>query len=364
MPRRSPGEGSVVRRKDGRWQGSLQVAGVRRTVYGRTRSEAVAKLGALKAQAARAGVLPDPGKRTLDDLLDAWLDAKAPQVKPRTLHDYTTTCDRYLRPNLGKLPLARVTPDRVERLCAVYQAQGKDRTALKVYRCLSQALGLAVRWAWVDANPCDRVDPPQYRPERRDPWTPQELRAFLDGTREHWLGPFWLVLASSGCRLGELLALTWGDVDLGAGTITITKSVQRIDGVRVVTRPKTRAGERTVALPRVAVDALRRQAEWRLAQGSGGDLVFTSKRGAPLTHATAGWVLRRECERLGLPAMTPHGLRHLHASLLLAEGLSVPEVSRRLGHANPGITMSVYAHVVGHVDRGAEVIERALGGTP
>lgn len=353
MPRRTKGEGSIVRRKEGYWQAALQVDGVRRTVYGKTRGEAVAKLDELKRQAARAGTMPDPGRRTLNDLLDAWLQTKAPTLKPRTLSDYRATCDRYIRPTLGKLPLAKVTPDRVQRLCARYQAKGQHRTALKVYRRLSQALDLAVRWSWIAANPCDRVDTPRYRPERKALWTPEELRLFLTGTEGHWLHPLWTVAVCSGCRLGELLALTWADVDLKAGTLTITKSAQRVDGERVVTTPKTRAGTRTISLPRDAVDALRRQATWRLQQGKGGELVFTSRAGRPLAHSAVEWSMARECTRLGLPHLTPHGLRHLSASLLLSQGLPIPDVSRRLGHANPAITMSVYAHALGASDTAA-----------
>jgi integrase len=359
--RRSPGEGSITRRRDGRWQASLQADGHRRFVYGKTRQECAAKLDALKRQAARAGVLPDPGKRTLDDLLDAWLDAKSPILKPRTLADYQAICTRYLRPALGKVRLNKLTPDRIHRLYARYQANGQGRTALKVYRALSQALALAVRWGWLANNPCERVDVPRYRPERKGVWTAKELRRFLDGTADHPLHPLWVFLATTGCRLGEALALTWADVDLVAGTITVTKSAQRINGQWVTTEPKTQAGTRTIAVPAETVAALRRQATYRLAHGAG-PLVFGNELGQPLTNGRIAWHMRQGCHRLGLPSLSPHGLRHLHASLLLAEGLPLPEVSRRLGHANPSITAQVYSHAVRDDTAAVAAIERALAG--
>ncbi len=350
MTRRSNGEGSISQRQDGRWQASLQVEGRRRTVYGRTRGEVAKRLDELRRQASLSGTLPDPGKRTLGDLLDAWLDAKAPTWHPRTLRDHVATCERYIRPALGLLPLAKVTPDRIARLYTKIQAAGRHRTALKCHQVLAPALALAVRWAWLASNPCDRVERPKWRPERRDVWTPGELLRFLDGTREHWLHPLWVVLACSGCRLGEALALEWADVDLRGGTLTIAKA-------------KTPAGVRTVTLPRDAVEALRRQAVWRLAHGHGGPAVFSGERsGGPLHPTTAEQAMRRECRRLALPPLTPHGLRHLHASLLLSEGLSVPEVSRRMGHAHSGVTMAVYAHVVSPDDgAAADAMARALG---
>ena len=91
-------------------------------------------------------------------------------------------------------------------------------------------------------------------------------------------------------------------------------------------------------------------------------MVFMGERGGMLSHSTAQKAIRRECLRLGLHPVTPHGLRHLHASLLLAQGLPIPAVSQRLGHANSAITMSTYAHYLGRDDTQAtEAIGRALG---
>jgi integrase len=357
--RRSPGEGSISQRKNGRWQASLQINGQRTTVYGKTRREAAAKLRVLQSQAPAATVNLTLSKVTLNDLLDAWLETKAASVKPRTLADYRATCDRYLRPAIGALRLARMTPERIDRLLASYREH--PRTAQKAYMRLSQALDLAVRWGWLANNPCDRVDAPRYRPERKSLWSLDELRRFLDGTREHWLGPLWNLLAYSGIRLGEALALTWDDVDLAAGHVVVGKTMQRIDGQWVLSEPKTRAGVRAITLPAEAQSALRRQAERRLATGGGTSIFAGENNHGILCHSTVEHAMRRECQRLGLPPLTPHGLRHMHASLLFTEGVSIPEVSQRLGHANPAITMSVYAHALGKDDsQVTKAIGRAL----
>lgn len=146
---------------------------------------------------------------------------------------------------------------------------------------------------------------------------------------------------------------------LDAGTISITKTLQRIDEEWVTTTPKTRAGVRKIALPQEGVTALEEQARqqeaWRQEIEGWPDhnLVFTTTQGNPVYGSNVGHELKGECERLGIKYLTPHQLRHLHASLLLKEGLSVPVVSQRLGHANPNITLSVYAHVVGEQDKEA-----------
>ncbi len=221
---------------------------------------------------------------------------------------------------------------------------------------------------WLPQNPCERVLPPTYRAPRKEVWAPEELRAFLAGAAEHTLYPLWTAAIATGCRLGELSALKWTDVDLAAGTIRIRANLQRVKGEWTYSTPKTRAGERTVSLPAAGLAALERQraqqSEWRARAGDewqDSGLVFTGLKGQPLQPSVVEHALARECERLGLPKVTPHGLRHLHASLLLDAGLPVPAVSARLGHARPSITMSIYAHKVGQSDRqAADALARAL----
>lgn len=190
----------------------------------------------------------------------------------------------------------------------------------------------------------------------------------MAGTEGHWLHPFWSLAIVTGCRSGELRALTWDEVDLEAGTITVGQTLHRLDGQYIVTAPKSEASVRTLAVGSEGLRALRRQraqqAEWRLRAGpawEGTDFVFTTRAGAPLHRSTPLNALKRECRRLGVPTLAVHDLRHTSASLLLSQGLPVPLVSQRLGHANPSITMSVYAHVIGADDgAAAAAITKAL----
>ena len=369
MPsKRAHGEGSITQRKDGRWQAALQVEGRRRVVYGRTRREAADMLGELKRQAAKSGGLPDPGRRTVGDLLDAWLETVTPNLKPATIAQYRLEVENHVRPALGHVRLARLNAAQIQRLITALQASGRRRTASLVLTLLRQVLAMAVRWGWIAANPADRVVRPQHRAPEKTMWDAGQLGAFLQGTAGYWLGPLWVVAVATGCRLGELLGLTWGDVDMAAGTLAVQRTLQRVAGEWISEGPKTRAGARTLALPGEALAALQRQRAWqaehRLRQGPdwpATDLVFTTPEGQPIHRATVAHAMARKCDRLGLPRMTPHGLRHLHASLLLAEGLPIPAVSKRLGHANAGVTMTVYAHAIGQGDAGAaDAIGRAL----
>lgn len=358
MSRRTPGEGSIVKRGD-RWQGSLQVDGIRKYVYGKTRQEVVEKLNDLKRQASVGGALPTPGRRTVNELLDAYLETAQMRLKPTSAAHYRIIADLYLRPSLGSVLLARLTPRRVQAHIA--RLGDKPVAAGLALHVLRQACKLAVRWRWLADNPCEKVVGPRHRAKRKAVWTLEQLHTFLEGAKGHRLFPFWYVLLASGCRPGELLALEWSDVDWQSGCIRIGKTMGWVKGQAVVCEPKTASAVRTVPLPPEALAMLKRQMmRQMLERGAVSNLVFTNTKGGALNRHTAAAALRTVERRLGLPTLSLHGLRHLHASLLLAQGVPVTTVSKRLGHANPGITLEVYAHQVGEGDEAVAAIRRAL----
>ena len=363
MARRNNGEGTVVQRKDGRgWQASIRLNGTRRTVYGKTEREARKKLRELQRQIDTTGALPNPGTRTVADLVEEWLDS-AP-LKPTTIAQYRLFFDAYARPALGNTRLANVTPGNLQRLYAGLTPS----VGARVHGVLHRAFAVAVLWRWLPSNPADRVLKPAYKPSRKTLWSRAELDAFLTGTADHWLNPLFVLLVSTGLRLGEALALRWENAGLGVA-VTVTGTLHRLDGQPVVTTPKTASAERTVMLPPVAIAALTRQKAQQDAWRETGDwkdtgFVFTGETGQVLWPSTVQHALKRECVRLGLPAVTPHGLRHLHASLLLDEGIPVPAVSARLGHANPQVTLQIYAHALPGGDaQAAQAIAGALPAT-
>lgn len=368
MARRGNGEGSVTQRKDGRWQASIRLNGTRRTVYGKTEREARRKLREIQSQIDKAGMLATPGQRTVDDLVDTWLSG-ASNLKPSTIAQYRFFFDTYARPALGSARLANITPALVQR---VY-ADLKPSVADKVYRILHRAFAVAVRWGWLAANPASRALRPAYKSTRPAMWDQAELDIFLAGTMEHWLYPLWLLLIATGLRLGEALALRWDNVSPDRTALTIAGTLHYSGGGQwIINTPKTPSAARVVALPpmitaALAVQRARQDAQRERAGGAWQEhgLVFTGEIGKPLYHSTIQHALKRECARLGLPAVTPHSLRHLHASLLIDSGVPITAVAARLGHASPQITMRLYAHALSGQDvAAAEAIARVLASTP
>ena len=172
-------------------------------------------------------------------------------------------------------------------------------------------------------------------------------------------------------RRGEMLALRWRDVDLDAAELQVQQSLEETNSGLRFKAPKTKFGRRTISLPASIVKELRAhrvtQNEERLALGLGKDapeaLVFRRADGSPMLPDSVSSEWRRAVVALKLPKVSLHALRHTHASQLIASGMDVLTISRRLGHGAPSITLDVYSHLFKPTDRGAAAIfDKAFGG--
>lgn len=198
-------------------------------------------------------------------------------------------------------------------------------------------------------------------------WTPEQVGQFLTYVTEHGNLPGGLVdsLADTGGRRGEVLGLRWADVDLDAGTVSITRQLAEHPGGRLGYRPTKRPRSKaTVGLHPGTVVALRRrraeQGEHRLKIGAGWpgadsvhhDLVFTWPGGAPIRPRTLTTIIARLSVEAGLPQLTPHGLRHSFATAALRARVPVEVVAARLGNT-PRMVQQVYSHVIPADDQAA-----------
>lgn len=357
--RRGQGEGTVYKRKDLRWEGRVSLGnGRRRAVYGRTAAEARTKLDELRRAIAEGREAFDD-RRTVGQLFDAWLAAKRDTVRPKTHESYAGLIRRHARPALGAIRLSALRVAHLEQLYRERAAHVAPKTVRNLHFVIEAALTWAARRDWIGRNPASLIAPEDLpRVQRREMrvLSAGEAKALMDasrGTKSETLITLALV---TGARVGELMGLTWDRVDLDRARVRITHALQYLDGEATLVEPKTRAGVRELALEPNAVAALRAR---RLAQNEAAlrlrkawqnrmNLVLTTESGAPLNrHAVLRQYLRPVLAAAGLPAVIRfHDLRHAAASLLLAQGVSVPVVSEMLGHANPAITMSIYSHAL------------------
>ncbi|HLJ80671.1 MAG TPA: site-specific integrase, partial [Ktedonobacterales bacterium] len=194
---------------------------------------------------AAAGQGSEPGRLTVDRYLSDWLAEWAQHVRPSTLAAYRLLVDRYVRPRLAGLLLRDASALALQRLLNdLPTADTKNR----VRGLLHTALGRAAELGLLPANPVERTRVPRHEPRAGQAWSVEEARRFLEAAAEHPYQPFWILAVCTGMRPSELVALTWADVDLAAGTLTIRAGRPTVGNMQYDGGPKSKAGRRTLML--------------------------------------------------------------------------------------------------------------------
>lgn len=374
--RRGNGEGSVSAEPGrGGYVGKVRVtdpstgASRRVTVRGKTRKEVRDKLREVvkRSEAGRAVV---DSRLTVKAYLERWQDAGlvARGRGRSTVQGYRYAIERQLVPFLGDLPLNRLRPSDVERFL-VAMAKGEvgerkrpyaESTIRTSFTVLKLALDDAVRDGLLARNPAASVTRPKVSRQEARVLTPDETRRLLKAAEKHRLYPWLILVGSLGLRKGESLALRWEDVDLEAGTLKVTGTLNRFrgeDGKWQLERGEPKAKSRrtldiseTPALVELLRKVKRSQAEERLKAGAAWTekgVVFSTPLGTYVDPRNALRAVKGWAEKAGLDAgVCVHTMRHTSATAQLDAGLSPKVVAEVLGHSDTRVTMETYAHAL------------------
>ena len=297
---------------------------------------------------------------TVGEYLDTWLAHARVRVRAATFDGYECLLRCHVPPDMRALPLAELRPLHLQRLYGELLREGVSSrrrltagTVLNLHLVLTQALGQAVRWQLLVANPAAGAQPP--RPRRAEPVSvdAELLKRLLQAASGTPLEVPAAIAAATGMRRGEILALRWANIAADRTSAHVRASLQPTREGLVFERPKTARSRRAVALPafvRLVLERHRdRQAEEKRRIGAGwqeSDLVVTRPDGSPVNPDSLSSAWRRLVRKHGLPAVRFHDLRHAHATLMLLQGVHPKIVSERLGHASVGITLDTYSHVL------------------
>ena len=282
-------------------------------------------------------------------------------MRPLTYASYAQVIRLHINPGLGRIALQRLTPAEVQHWLKERQRFGAGpRTCQYARAILRSALAQAVRWGYITRNVAALVDSPRVPRHEIQPLSPDQARTLLFQAREHRLGALVTVALSLGLRLGEALGLRWEAVDLETATLHVRVALQRVARSWQLVEPKSERSRRSIALPDVAVSALRehrvRQLEERLAAGSRwqeNGFVFTSRTGTPLEPRNVTREFHGLLADAGLPRFRFHDLRHTAATFLLAQGVDPRTIMETLGHSQISLTMNTYGHVLPSLQRDA-----------
>jgi integrase len=355
--KRAAGEGTLFRRKDGRWEGRVLVGYVDgrpkyKGVIRSTQAEAKAAWEQLKRQQA-GGVNIAVPRQTLAQFTARWLDDVAAQrVRPGTRSTYALHLARINR-HVGHVQLAKLTAQQLQAALAQLVRDGLSPRTVNVTRqVVVSALATAEQWDLIPRNVAARTDTLHTEPVRVVLLDGAAIERVLVAADAIGIGLAARLGVGLGLRVSEVLGLRWRDVDMAAGRLQIAVALQRVNGKPALVAPKTKAARRTLPLPPQLVTAFHaqraHQLQQRLLAGTRWHehgLVITTTIGTPVSAQALRQRFARVLRRAELPPMRFHDLRHSCATLL-AHGNVHPRIAQQiLGHANIRTTMDVYTHV-------------------
>ena len=378
--RRANGEGNIRKRKDGRWEGRYTAGrnpatgrAIYKNVLGKTQAEVKEKLK--KAIEETKGLDVAKGQRyTVGQWMDVWYKYYAQiKLRPSSHKTYEGYIKNHIKPNIGNIPLTKLTTldlqrlyqkllteGRVDRLESQNQPKGlSPKTVRNINQVISSAMQLAIQQHLISHDPTDGCALPKTEHREMQTLSADQLAAFLLEAKHSGVFEMYYIELATGLRRGELLGLKWEDIGFDNRTLRVRRQVGRINGEVREAPLKTKNAYRTISLGADAIGVLRQQREKQPSSS----YVFPGPTGGPIAPDSVLHMLHRVLDRAGLPEIRFHDLRHTFATLALQNGVDVKTVSGMLGHFSAGFTLDTYAHVTTAAQRqAAETMGAVLAG--
>ena len=313
----------------------------------RTREEAQAALEGNSCADRRL-----PGKDcTLGEWLTFWLEEVVARDRAEsTLYAYRNMARCHVLPALGRIPLAELTPLRIQGYLYEKMNQGlSPNTVIKHYVMLTTALGMAVRLEMLERSPMDRVTPPKKKEARFSFYSPEQLQLLFSAVSGTMMELPVKLAAYLGLRRSEICGLRWSSVDFARRRVHI-KEARTAAGASIVQKEtKNRASVRTLYLPEDIFRLLNQERARQNALFRGreepGHVVLDHKE-LPYSPNALSLAFTRFVRKNDLPRVTLHGLRHSFATIASFQGVSLFDIGKALGHSTPATTGRIYTHLI------------------
>lgn len=294
---------------------------------------------------------------TFEDLYEEWIAHQRTSVKPSTIAISVRFAKNQILPEFGKMKLTDITVPYCQKVLRKWHEKYKMWDSIR--KQTGQILAYGVSMEYIESNAMRKTMRPrnkEYETERNF-YTKEELNTLLNSFKKFGNAKqyaYFRVLAYTGMRKSEVLALQWKDIDVFNKELNVNKTVAIDEHKNIIIQStKTSSSNRTISLDTETLAILN---DWRIQQktdylklgyntSSEEQYVFTSIKNTLYIPNTVNDWLRYILKKYNLPRITPHGFRHTHASLLLEAGESIKVVQQRLGHKNSRVTLDIYAHI-------------------
>ena len=379
MAKRKYGEGSIFLRKDGRWEGRV-VVGYKengnpktKSVTAKTQCECKEKLQALKEQCGRTTDRLKPDM-PFGDWMDFWYqNFSKPKIRQTTMECYENRIYNHIIPEIGKIPLCKLTQNDLQQFYARLKKGGRrrlvdyygeglsDRMVRSCHTTCRTALEKAVTEGLITTNPAIGCRLPPKKAKEMQVLTQDEIKRFLIQAQDEGYYELFLLELTTGMRRGEILGLQWKDVNFATGELHIKRQVVKKGAQTQITKPKTKSSIRTILLPPGMVENLA-----ELKKTATCDWVFPSpvKEGEPRNPDSLYGRFQKILKRAQCKKVRFHDLRHTFATMALENGMDIKTLSAMIGHISAETTLNIYSHITDTMQRQAAVkIDRKIGGT-
>ena len=294
----------------------------------------------------------DTSKITLETFLEQWMTeyVKAKPLADETIRWYSMVIRNHIIPTIGNVKLTKITPLHIQRL--LNSNDGNDTTLRAIYATLKTALNRAVKWGLLTKNPLAQVDPPKVKRRKYRTLNEEETKLFLNAAEESRNYGFYLTALTTGLRIDEIAGLRWEDLNFEKGTISVKQQLLK-GGTNVkFGSVKTDSSDRAVPMIEPLANELKkirkRQAKEKILAGPLWEeygIVFTISTGRPIdTHNISRREFKKLLNKVELPDIRFHDLRHSVATILMELGTSIEIISEILGHSSITITRKTYTH--------------------
>lgn len=299
-------------------------------------------------------------KNTYQEAYEEWVEIYRNNVKESTLHKTMVVFRDHILPKFGKYKIDLISINSLQK--QAYEWHSKYKNYKKMINYTFAIFNYAFRMGYISSNPKDKFIMPKKVQEQQDEdlkyYTREELITLFkylekDATNE-WF-TFFRLLAYTGIRKGECLALTWNDIDFKNNTLTVNKTISvGLNNKQIIQDPKSFNSFRTISIDTNTMTILKK---WKTEQASmllkfghnsmnKNQLLFsTASRNKMYTLSKPRTILKKVCDKNNFKFIHIHGFRHTHASLLFESGVTMESVKERLGHSDIQTTVNIYTHI-------------------